>query len=138
MDTLMAVVTLMTADAVFEVSATEVAVSETAEGLGALAGAWYVTDVIVAPLNVPQVLPLHPAPAKVQVTPLFCESFVNVAVNVAVPVPACTFALPGEMETETTGFVVVVMVAVPLFVPSAMDVAVRVTAAGLGTDAGAL
>ena len=39
-DTVIAVVTVIVADAVFEASATEVAVSVTEAGLGALAGAW--------------------------------------------------------------------------------------------------
>ena len=92
----------------------------------------------VAPIKVPQLLPLHPEPAKDQVTPLFCESFDTDAVNDAVPVPACALALPGEMATETTGFAVRVMVAFALFVPSAIEVAVSVTVAGLGAVAGAL
>jgi hypothetical protein len=97
-----------------------------------------VTDVVVAPLKVPQLLPLHPDPAKDHVTPLFCESFDTDAVNATVPIPVCALALPGEMETETTGFAVKVMVAVALFVTSVTEVAVRATVAGLGTVPGAL
>ena len=96
------------------------------------------TEVAVAPLKVPQLLPLHPDPPKVHVTPLFCESFDTDAVNAAVPVPACALVLPGEMETETTGFAVAVIVAVALFVLSVTDVAISVIVAGLGTAPGAL
>jgi hypothetical protein len=137
-DTLTGAVTVIVAEAVFEVSATDVAFSVTVAGLGAFAGALYVTEVVVAPLRVPQLLPLQPEPAKDHVTPLFCESSVTDAVNAVVPMPACTLELPGEIETETTGLAVRVIVATALFVVSVTEVAVSVTVAGFGTVPGAL
>jgi hypothetical protein len=89
-------------------------------------------------VSVPQAVPLQPAPDSDQLTPLFCESFDTDAVNATVPIPVWALALPGEMETETTGFAVKVMVAVALFAPSVTEVAVRATVAGLGTVPGAL
>jgi hypothetical protein len=97
-----------------------------------------VTEVVVAPLRVPQLLPLQPDPANDHVTPLFCESFATDAVNAAVPMLACTFELPGEIETETTGLAVRVIVAAALFVVSVTEVAVSVTVTGLGTAPGAV
>ena len=80
-----ALVIVMVAVAVLVVSATDFAVNVTVAGLGTLAGAVYVMAVpeaLVADDKVPQVAPLHPAPVKVQVTPLFCASFCTVAVTV--------------------------------------------------------
>jgi IMP dehydrogenase/GMP reductase len=50
-----------------------------------------------------------------------------------------TVAVPGKTATETlTADAVIVIVAAAAFVPSATDVAVRVTEAGVGTVAGAV
>ena len=86
--------------------------------------------------SVPQVAPEHPALDKAHVTPLFCVSFDTVAVNAFVPIFACTFAVDGVTLTETPA--VIVIVAVPSFDPSATEVAVRFTLAGLGALAGAV
>jgi hypothetical protein len=66
------IVKVVTAD--FVASATEVAVRVTVAGEGTAAGAVYVIAVpeaLEAEDNVPQAAPVHPAPANVQVTPLF-------------------------------------------------------------------
>ena len=63
----------MAAAADLLLSATEVAVRVTEAGLGALAGAVYVTgtpDALDVADSVPQVAPLQPAPDSDQVTPL--------------------------------------------------------------------
>ena len=63
----------------------------------------------------------------VQVTPLFAESLVTVAVNCVV-VPAATVAEPGATETVIVGTAAVtVMVAEADFDASATEVAVMVT-----------
>src|SRR5271163_2956373 len=85
--------------------------------------------------SVPQVLPVQPAPASVHVTPLFCASLDTVAVKLLV-CPTCTVALVGATTTETGA--VIVMVTALVRVPSAIEVAVSVTVAGLGMFAGAL
>jgi hypothetical protein len=77
-------VTVIVALEDFVVSATEVAVRVTVAGLGTFAGPVYVIGVpeaLVAVDSVPQAAPLHPAPESAQLTPLFAESFVTVAVN---------------------------------------------------------
>ena len=135
-------VTVIVVAAVFVVSATDFAVSVTVAGFGTPAGAVYVIAVpeaLVDVDNVPQVAPLHPAPPKVQVTPLFCESFCTVAVTVCV-CPVCTDADVGFTATEMAGGVAVVTVIVvaAVLVVSATDLAVSVTVAGLGTLAGAV
>jgi hypothetical protein len=61
----------------------------------------------------------------VQVTPLFAESLVTVAVNCDVA-PACTVAVLGVTETETV-LAGIVMVAEAAFDESATEVAVTVT-----------
>jgi hypothetical protein len=135
-----AAVTVIVAVLCFVPSATEVAVNVTVAGLGTLAGAVYVIaapDALDVADKVPHVVPLQPAPARVQVTPLFCESFVTVAVKFCVS-PICTLALVGVTLTAIAGGAVTVIVAVPCLVPSATEVAVNVTVAGLGTLAGAL
>jgi hypothetical protein len=43
-----------------------------------------IPDGLVDAESVPHIEPMHPAPDKAQVTPLFCASFVTVAVNCAV------------------------------------------------------
>jgi hypothetical protein len=66
-------------------SLTEVAVSVTVAGAGMLAGAVYVMaapDALDIADTVPQALPLQPVLESAQLTPLFCESFCTVAVNV--------------------------------------------------------
>jgi hypothetical protein len=65
----------------FVVSATEVAVSETVEGLGTVAGAVYVTEVVVTLVRVPQAVPEQPVPERDQETPLLRVSFWRVAVK---------------------------------------------------------
>ena len=87
--------------------------------------------------SVPQAVPLQPAPERVQVTPLFCESFCTVAVKLC-DCPVCTDALVGDTLTLIAGGVVMVIAAAALFVVSATDVAVTVTVAGLGAAAGAV
>lgn len=66
------IVRVVTAD--FVASAIEVAVRVTVAGAGTVAGAVYTIaapEALEAADNVPQVAPVHPAPANVQVTPLF-------------------------------------------------------------------
>jgi len=121
-------VTVIAAVELFVVSATDVAFSVTAAGLGTLAGALYVTDVVVTFVSVPHVAPLHPVPDSDHVTPLFPVSFVNAAVKFCWPIPDCTFFEIGEIVIEITGAVVTVMVAVSDFVLSAAEAAFSVTA----------
>jgi len=80
------------------VSALEVALSVTLEP-GTLAGAPYVTGFAVA---LGDRLPQAPVQLRLQVTPLFCESLVTVAVKLCV-VPTCTLWLPGATLTPITG-----------------------------------
>lgn len=87
-DTEIAGVTVIAAIPVFVGSATDVAVKLTALGEGAFAGAAYVTDVAVPFDSIPHVKPLQPAPERLQVTPLFCESLASVAVKDCVPISA--------------------------------------------------
>jgi len=61
--------------------------------------------------SVPQELPVQPAPERDQLTPLFCESLVSVAVKVVVPPAAWTLAEVGATTTPITGAGVTVMVA---------------------------
>jgi hypothetical protein len=94
--------------------------------------------VIVTFISVPHVAPEQPVPESDQVTPLFCESFCNVAVKAAV-VETCTDVEVGLTPTEIgNGAAVTVIVAAADFVPSATDVAFSVTVAGAGTPAGAV
>jgi hypothetical protein len=95
-------------------------------------------EALVVGVTVPQVAPLQPAPDKAQLTPLLPESFATAAENV-VEVPICTLAIVFESVTAIPGAAAVtVIVAAAVFVPSATDVAVSVTFAGLGTAAGAV
>ena len=88
-------------------------------------------------MSVPQAAPEHPAPKRVQVTPLFCKSFCTEALKLAA-VDTCTEADVGLTETEIeSGAAVTVMTAAADFVPSVTEVALRVTVAGTGTAAGA-
>jgi hypothetical protein len=63
--------TVIVAEAVLVVSATDFAVRATVAGDGTAVGAVYVTEVVVTLERVPQVAPEHPAPLNAQVTPLF-------------------------------------------------------------------
>ena len=124
--------TVMVAEPDFDVSATEVAVMVTCKLLsGGLAGALYVTELLVTLLRVP-------APDvgdMVQVTPLLLGSKLTVAVKDSVP-PACTRAALGVRETVIAG---TLTVAEPDFDGSATEVAVMVTVTSLaGGLAGAL
>ena len=89
----------------------------------------------VAFVSVPQVLPEQPEPDSVHVTPLLAESLLTVALKFCVE-PVVTFAVDGD--TATLICPLMVMVAEEDFVVSLTDVAVRVTAAGEGTYAGAV
>ena len=133
-------VMVIVAAADFETSATEVAVSVTVAGVGTLAGAVYVTatpDKLEVGITVPHVAP-QPAPDTAQVTPLFPVSFCKVAVNACVP-PVWTLVVVSDNVTAIgAGAAVTVIVAATDFVPSATEVAVSVTAAGVGTLAGAV
>ena len=87
--------------AVFVPSATEVAVTVTVAGVGTALGAEYVTGAPLALLDgdtVPQAAPLQPAPDTIQLTPLFAESFVTVAVSACV-CPTCTVIVAGATLT---------------------------------------
>ena len=96
------------------------------------------TEVVVTLLSVPQAVPLQPRPDKDQVTPLLWISFVTVAVNVFVPIPACTLVLVGATVTEIVGGANMVICAEADFVASVCETAVTVTVAGLGVAAGAV
>jgi hypothetical protein len=135
-------VTVMVAAAVLETSLTDVAVKVTAGGAGRLTGAVYVTaapDALDAGATVPHVAPLQPAPDSVQLTPAFAESFVTVAVKLAVP-PAATVAVVCDKLTAigAGGAGATVIAAAAVFVASDTDLAVSVTLAGVGALAGAL
>src|SRR6266852_710170 len=97
-----------------------------------------VPEALVAAESVPHVAPEQPAPESAQLTPLFCESFVTVAVKACVPSPACKLCVNGATLTTIVGAAVTVIVAVPLLVPSATEVAVKVTVAGEGSVPGAV
>ena len=90
-------------------------------------------------VNVPQAAPVHPKPDNDHVTPLFCVSFCNCAVNGAVK-ETWTEVEGGVMPTEigSGAGVVTVMVAEEVLVLSATEVAFKATVAGLGAVAGAL
>jgi hypothetical protein len=84
---------VIVAAADLDTSVTEVAISVTVAGDGIVAGAVYVIavpDGLVDAESVPHLEPVHPAPDKAHVTPLFCASLATVAVNCAV----------AEMTTE--------------------------------------
>jgi hypothetical protein len=66
------------------VSATEVAVTVTVKGVESGVGALYVAAVVVTWVKVPQVLPMHPGPEALQVTPRLLESLATVAVKLTV------------------------------------------------------
>jgi hypothetical protein len=127
--------------AVFVGSVTEVAVNVTVGVAGMLAGAMYVTaapEALDVGVTVPHAAPVQTAPASDQVTPLPAASFATVAVNACVA-PTWTLAVVSKSVTLTAVEAPVTMiVAVPFLDPSATDVAVSVTIAGLGTLAGAV
>lgn len=78
---------VIAAAADFDTSVMEVAVSVTTAGEGITVGAVYamgMPDGLVDAESVPHLEPVHPAPDKAHVTPLFCVSFATVAVNCAV------------------------------------------------------
>ncbi|HLK05300.1 MAG TPA: hypothetical protein VKT53_12740 [Candidatus Acidoferrum sp.] len=130
--------TVIVAVPVREVSVTDFAVSVTVAGEGTAAGAMYVIatpEALEFVDNVPQVTPLHPVPESAQVTPLFCKSFVTVAVKVCVS-PTVTLGVDGATLTPIAGTTVIVEE--KLRVPSATEVALMATVAGAGTAAGAV
>src|SRR5215470_12613655 len=124
--------TVTVAEPEWLVSALDVAVTVTLEA-GTEAGAAYSPLVLI----VPTVVFPPTTPFTLQVTPRFWESLVTVAAN-------CwdleMFNEAEVGETDTLMFaepVVTVMIAAAVLLPSAIDVAVSVTTAGLGTVAGA-
>ncbi len=88
--------------------------------------------------TLPHAAPVQPAPDSAQLTPLFWLSFVTIALKVVVPLTGIV-AVVWERATAIVeaGAAVIVIVAVADFVPSAIEVALSVTFAGLGTTAGA-
>lgn len=111
-------------------SATDLAVTETRAGFGTVDGAEY------SPLDdmVPQPAPEQPLPVTLQVTAASGVSE-TVAVNCCWALTR-TWAVAGEIDTETGGMTVTV--AVLDFVESATEVAVIETCAGVGTFVGAV
>jgi hypothetical protein len=87
---------------------------------------------------VPHAIPVQPAPLSVQVTPWFLASFATVAVNSRLLFVITLPPAAGVRVTLTLGAAVTVIVAVADLFPSATEVAVNVTLAGLGTLAGAV
>jgi hypothetical protein len=135
--------TVTAAVAVFVESVTDVAVTVTsADGLGTFGGAVYVTcwpEGLFAGTIVPQAAPVQLAPDSDQVTPWFLASLATVAVNsrllfVTTPPPAAGVRV--TLTPAGVAAVTVIAAAADLF-PSATEVAVKVTLAGLGTLAGA-
>jgi hypothetical protein len=132
---------VMVALADFVLSSMEAAVSVIVAGFGIAPGAVYVIgvpDALVAADKLPQLAPLHPEPESAQLTPLFEESPVTVAVNGVVAFTG-TVAVVCDSDTEIpAGAAPIVIAAEADFVPSLTDVAVIVTVAGLGAVAGAV
>ena len=85
----------------------------------------------------PQEAPVQPVPERLQVTPLFSESFTRVAVN-GEDRPVWTLEADGETATEMAGGAVIEMVAAADLVESTTEVARSVTVAGAGRVAGAV
>jgi hypothetical protein len=83
----------------------------------------------------PHVAPEQPPPVNVQL--IVCVSFISVPTKVCVPFTV-TLELVGETDTPITTAAVTVIVVVADFVGSVIDVAVKVTVAGLGTPEGAV
>jgi hypothetical protein len=93
---------------------------------------------VVTFVNVPQAAPVHAVPANPQLTPFFAESFCTVTVK-PVDCDTCTDAAVGFIVMEMgAGVVVIVMVAEADFELSVIEVALRVTVAGLGAVGGAV
>ena len=111
------------------VSAAELAVTVTVAGDGTVAGAVYRPALEI----VPHVVPEQPAPDRVQLTD-WLEVPETEAANCWVW-PAVTVAVGGETATARP---VIVTVALPDALPSAWEVPVTVTVAGLGTTGGAV
>jgi hypothetical protein len=89
-------------------------------------------------VSAPQAAPAQPVPVRVQLTPLPEGSFCTMALK-PVDCEDCTEAVGGFTETETGGGgVVMVMIAAADFVPSEIEVAVKVTVLGVGAVAGAV
>ena len=110
-------------------SACDVAVTVTVAGFGTVVGAVYRPPLVI----VPHAAPLQPAPERLHVTVVLFVP-VTVAVNCCWPAVG-TWALLGETATLTT---TMVTVAVADFVGSAFEVAVTLTADGVGTLVGAV
>lgn len=117
------------ADADFDVSMVDVAVTVTVAGFGTVVGAVY-TPVVEM---VPQALPVQPAPLTVQVT--LVGRLLSVALNCCW-CPATTFAVVGKIETDTGERMVTIADAD--LVGSAVRIAVMVTVGGCGAVAGAV
>jgi hypothetical protein len=111
-------------------SATEVALTFTWAGVGTALGAVYRP----LELTAPHVLPEHPEPETLHVTAGFVV-LTTVAVNCCC-FPVTTCAVAGATVTITGGRTVTVAEAD--FEVSALEVAVTVTWAGDGTEAGAV
>jgi hypothetical protein len=115
-------------------SATLVATTLTLGGEGATSGAEYTAPKeLVA--RVPQEEPLHPAPLKLHVTPVFDVPF-TVAVKESVAAVE-TDALVGLMLNETAGAATMLTLADADLLGSAMLVATTVTLGGEGATSGA-
>jgi len=110
-------------------SATDVAVTTTSAGLGTAAGAVYKPPLVIVPQAAPLQLPL-----RLQVTEVLV-AFFTVAVNCCLA-PVTTETAAGETVTDTAGTIVID--AVPDFVGSETEVAVRLTIGGAGTVDGAV
>ena len=81
-------------------------------------------DAGTVPQGLPAAVQTVPLLDSVQFTPLLLASFVTIAVNGCVPVPVSTDAPLGVTTTTIGG--VIVIAAVEVVFPSAIDVAVRV------------
>jgi hypothetical protein len=130
-DDVPAVVTTVTcAEAVLVESAAETAITVTVAGEGTVIGAVYTPEDEIMPT-----VALPPATLLTrQLTAVFDDP-VTEAVNVWV-IPVCTLALLGVIDIATGA--PIVTWAEADFVASATDVAVTVTVAGDGTEAGAV
>src|SRR5262249_35757747 len=113
-------------------------VKVTVAGDGTDAGAVYVAAPEVTLVSDPQVAPEQPDPERLHVTPLFWRSFCSAAEKPAL-CETCTDEELGLTETVIgCADVVTVMVAEDDLLVSATDLAVSVTVAGEGAEAGAL
>src|SRR6202162_6308149 len=130
---------------VLDVSETDVAVTVTVTGAGALAGAVYVIaapEGLEAADKVPQEAPEQAVPFNDQATPLFCASFCTVTV-MALVLPVCPDRTAGLTVTlmgalGVVGALTIVIVVVAVLELSVNEVALTVTTFGLGAFAGAL